>query len=92
MQKVLCKNLIMWDGIECSQQWLNSQVPPLIREIFLSDFAAVQKKYSQRVKQEEIDFATVALCYINIIAGSTFSIGFRYAGTGNEDAKRIIIE
>ena len=46
LQKVLCKNLIMWDSIECSQAWLNSQVPPLVREIYLSDFAAVQKKYA----------------------------------------------
>jgi len=41
LQKVLCKNLIMWDSIECSQEWLNSQVPPLIKEIFFSDFAAI---------------------------------------------------
>lgn len=43
------------------------------------------------MRLDEIDFATVALCYVNIIAGATFSIGFKYAGTGSEDAKRLII-
>ena len=52
----------------------------------------MQKKYSARVKSDEIDFATVALCFVNIIAGATFSIGFKYAGTGSPDAKRLIID
>lgn len=67
-------------------------MPALIKEIFSSDFATVQKKYAQRVRQEEIDFATVALCFVNIIAGATFSIGFKFAGTGNAEAKRLIID
>lgn len=52
----------------------------------------MQKKFSARVKLDEIDFATVALCFVNIIAGATFSIGFKYAGTGSPDAKRLIID
>jgi len=63
-----------------------------VREIFEADFDTIQKKYTQRVKAEEIDFATVALCYVNIIAGASFSIGFKFAGTGSEDAKKLIID
>jgi hypothetical protein len=35
------------------------------------------------ISLEEIDFATVALCYVNIIAGAIFAMGFKFAGTGN---------
>ena len=34
----------------------------------------------------------MALCYVNIIAGATFSIGFKFAGTGNAEAKKLIID
>ena len=91
LQKVLCKNLILWENIQCSQDWLDAQIPPLIREIYEADFEQVMKKFSARVKTDEVDFATVALCYVNIIAGATFSIGFKYAGTGSQDAKALII-
>ena len=55
-------------------------------------FEEVEKTYSQRVRMDDIDFATVALCYINILTGATFAIGFKYAGTGNEQAKKLIID
>lgn len=92
LQKVLCKNLILWDKIEVSQDWLTEQIPPLIREIYHADYDTVHKQYAARVNSDEIDFATVALCYVNIIAGATFSIGFKYAGTGSEAAKKLIID
>ena len=44
---------------------------------------AIDKEFSKRCSSKEIDFATVALCYVNILAGATFSVGFKYAGTGN---------
>jgi len=40
--------------------------------------------------EDGIDYSTVALCYINIIAGSVFSLGFKYAGTGNRDAFKLV--
>ena len=67
-------------------------MPSLIKEIFEADYETVLRKYGERVKQDEIDFATVALSYVNIVAGATFSIGFKYAGTGSEEAKRLIID
>ena len=51
----------------------------------------VEHKFKNRVRLDDIDFATVALCYVNILAGATFSIGFKYAGTGNTKAKELII-
>ena len=57
----------------------------------MMDFEEVEKNYSQRVRMDDIDFATVALCYINILTGACYALGFKYAGTGNENAKKLII-
>ena len=83
LQKVLCKNLIMWNKIECSKEWLFNQIPGIVREIYEMSLDEVEQKYKNRVRIDDIDFATVSLCYLNILAGATFSVGFKFAGTGN---------
>ena len=81
----------MWDKIECTESWLKAQIPSIVSEIYESSMEEVEQKFNTRVRLDDIDFATVALCYVNIIAGATFSIGFKYAGTGNTKAKDLII-
>ena len=75
----------MWDSIECSKEWIFSQIPEIIKDIYENDITTVEKKYSQRISEDEIDYSTIALCYVNIIAGAIMSLGFRYAGTGNRE-------
>lgn len=88
--KTLCKNLILWDDIECSESWVDSQIPMLIKDIYANDINTVEARYQQKLIEDGIDYSTAALCYINIIAGAVFSIGFKYAGTGNKDAFGLI--
>lgn len=90
MQKVLARNLIMWDEIQPSEEWLIGNVPTLIRQIYESDMETIDKEFNKRCSTKEIDFATVALCYVNILAGAASSVGFKYAGTGNVQAKQLI--
>jgi len=52
----------------------------------------VEKLFAQLVSDEQLDYSTVALCYINIVAGAVFSLGFKYAGTGNKQVFAIINE
>jgi hypothetical protein len=73
----------MWDHICPTKEWLFSNIPKIIRELFESDMETIDKEFSKRFSIKEIDFATVALCYVNILAGAAFSVGFKYAGTGN---------
>jgi hypothetical protein len=42
--------------------------------------------------QDGIDYSTISLCYVNIVAGVLFSIGFKYVGTGNRKAFSIVNE
>lgn len=43
------------------------------------------------VAVEDIDFSGVALIYYSSIGGSILALGLKYAGTGNEDAKELIL-
>jgi anaphase-promoting complex subunit 1 len=52
----------------------------------------VEKKFSQRICEDEIDYSTIALCYVNIIAGAILSLGFKYAGTGNKEVFTLIAD
>jgi hypothetical protein len=63
-----------------------------VREIYENDITTVEKKFSQQISEDEIDYSTIALCYVNIIAGAIFSLGFKYAGTGNKDVFNLIAE
>ena len=90
--KVLCKNLILWDEIECSEDWIDSQIPLIIKDIYSNDIQTVDLKYQQKLIEDGIDYSSVALCYLNIIAGAVFSIGFKYAGTGNKEAFKLVLK
>jgi anaphase-promoting complex subunit 1 len=90
LQKVLCRNLILWDQIEPSEKWLFSNIPSIIRQLYESSMDEIEKEFSKRFSTKEIDFATVALCYVNILAGAAYSIGLKFAGTGNIKAKELL--
>lgn len=72
---VLSKNIIMWDFIEPTEEWINSQIPQFIRDT-LSQTNQKEKSLSPSIKQ----------AYFNIIAGACFTISLRFAGSSNQIA------
>lgn len=46
LQKVLCRNMIMWDEIQPSQQWVDSQIPEMVKFSFENSISSVEKKFS----------------------------------------------
>lgn len=44
--KILTKNLILWDQIECSPEWIDSQIPDIIKTIF---YAQSQLELNQKL-------------------------------------------
>mmetsp|Transcript_5336 Transcript_5336/g.6353 ORF Transcript_5336/g.6353 Transcript_5336/m.6353 type:complete len:266 (+) Transcript_5336:1892-2689(+) len=84
--KVLCKNLIMWDSIEVSKEWMNTQIPEIIRQIYFEkSIENIERLFDSKISIDEIDFANIAMLYTYFLAGALFSIGFRYAGSGNRE-------
>lgn len=90
LQKVLARNLILWDKIVATQEWIDSQVPSIVKSIHENDIAATEQKYAQQIGGECFDFATIALCNINTLTGAILSLGYKYAGTANKDASQLI--
>ena len=89
--KIVAKNLIMWNSIEGTEEWLRGQMPTLVRDIFESKIKEVQTKYGGTlVSEEEIDYSAIALCYISILSGSILAMGLKYAGTNNKAVMSII--
>lgn len=91
--KVIARNLVLWDSIECTADWVDKQIPELIRFVFYCENERdVIKKYSNRININDIDFLQIALTVANIRAAAVMSIGFRYAGTCNQQAKKLILD
>ncbi|MBN3279981.1 APC1 protein, partial [Polyodon spathula] len=78
--RTLARCLIMWEEILPNAQWINSNVPQIIRENSVS-------LQSQEVSaSEDLNMETLAQAHIYIIAGACMAVGFRFAGTANSDA------
>ncbi|KXN83985.1 Anaphase-promoting complex subunit 1 [Leucoagaricus sp. SymC.cos] len=78
--RTIARNLIMWNEIAPSNEWLMSQIPQSIRE------AIEAKSKHQRVIDESMELA-----YYNVLAGCCFMIGLKYAGTARQEAYLLIV-
>ncbi|TID29697.1 hypothetical protein CANINC_001710 [Pichia inconspicua] len=75
--RCLACNLIMWDQIKPSREFVESQIPPCI---------------SSMVSIESIDhLESKILPYTNILSGAFLSVALCFASTGNEDAKSTLL-
>lgn len=89
--KVLTKNMIMWGSIKPSEDYIESQIPNLIRTLTKSPQSVITKKFENTHNLNEIDYSGIALIYYNCIAGSIMALGLKYCGTGNEVVKSLIL-
>ncbi|CCE83362.1 Piso0_003937 [Millerozyma farinosa CBS 7064] len=75
--RCVARNLIMWDDIGTSIEWVNSEIPVILRE-----------KYSL----ESFDmYDSDQLPYLNILGGLCLSIAFRYASSHNRSARDTLL-
>ena len=88
MIKILSKNLILLDSVSGSKAWLSSQIPSLISFCFHSSIQEVTTKYPDK----DLDFSTIANCYVFSLAGGFLSIAFKYLGTGDSSVAQTIID
>ncbi|CAG4961366.1 unnamed protein product [Colias eurytheme] len=76
MLRVISRGLVLWDSIEPTEEWVESQVPSTI-----NPYCFVKPT------DENIDYEAMNQAYCNIIAGACFALGLRYAGSGCEEAR-----
>lgn len=85
MLRTVAKGLILWDSITPSLAWLESHVPPSILPHCL-----VRPPDSPPPGQEHLDYETINQAYCNILAGASFVLALRFAGTWNSSCISVL--
>ncbi|XP_026741870.1 anaphase-promoting complex subunit 1 [Trichoplusia ni] len=76
MLRVIARGLVLWDSIEPTEEWVESQVP-----------ATIKPYCFVKPTEDNIDYEAMNQAYCNIIAGACFAMGLRFAGSGDEEAR-----
>lgn len=76
--RTLAKNLIMWSRVEPTVEWIRSSLPAEYRWRHL-----LQGPRSLRSKD---------MAFYSILAGLLFSLGLRYAGSGNTQVRNLLVK
>jgi anaphase-promoting complex subunit 1 len=75
--RTVAKNLIMWDGIDGTFEWVKGSLRPFLRD---------------RYRLEDIwGLDSEDLPFFNIVAGLCLCIGLKYAGSGDEGARDMLV-
>lgn len=80
LMRTVARSLIMWNSIAPTGEWLASQIPLSIREAV-----------DARAKAGKPINDSMELAYYNIVAGSCFVLGLKFAGTARQEAYMMII-
>ena len=94
--RIVARSLILWDDVQPSQEWIESQVPSVVQSAYHSMRNVAKRVMEGRtpVKTRAVDYDRRAIrqIYVNILAGAAFSVGLRFAGTGDERAKKALFD
>jgi hypothetical protein len=88
---ILCKNLISWDNIISSINWVKENIPNFIQFLHESSLADISDDIAYNPKINLIDFSQISTCYFYSLSAGLMSLGFKYCGTNNNDVCKIII-
>ena len=88
---ILCKNLISWDNITSSINWVKENIPNFIQFLHESSLANISEDFAYNSKINLIDFSQISTCYFYSLSAGLMSLGFKYCGTNNNDVCKIII-
>ncbi|KAL6526857.1 hypothetical protein OROGR_015947 [Orobanche gracilis] len=81
--RVIARNLIMWSRIHPSEDWIESQVPEIVKNVIKGLGNGIDDIY-------EMDAETFVLAYVNIVVGACISLGLRFAGTRDGNAQELL--
>lgn len=83
MLRVIARNLIMWSRIHPSQDWIQSQIPDIVKN-------GVKCLGDDTNDIDEMDAESFVQAYVNIVAGACISLGLRFAGTKDGHAHELL--
>ncbi|XP_038980234.1 anaphase-promoting complex subunit 1 isoform X2 [Phoenix dactylifera] len=83
MLRIIARNLIIWSRIRPSSEWIESQIPEIVK-------VGILRLEEGVMDGDEYDVNALVQAYVNIVAGACISLGLKYAGTKNGDAQELL--
>ncbi|XP_024011523.1 anaphase-promoting complex subunit 1 [Eutrema salsugineum] len=83
MLRVIARNLIMWSRIRPTCDWIQSQVPDVVKN-------SISHLQDDMDDMYEVDGEALVQAYVNIVAGACISLGLRFAGTRDGNARDLL--
>ena len=105
--RVISRSLILWNDIQPSSEWIDLQIPTIVKSSINMMKNAAKKAmndanlnsmdvqtFDDSEKKDIADFDPQAIRQANayIVAGACFSLGLKYAGSANREAASAIIQ
>ncbi|GAB2288239.1 Anaphase-promoting complex subunit 1, variant 3 [Dionaea muscipula] len=66
-----------------SKEWIDSQLPEIVKK-------GVEWLKDDMFDMEDVDEEAIIQAYVNIVTGLCISLGLKYAGSRNENAKELL--
>jgi anaphase-promoting complex subunit 1 len=93
---VVAHSLIMWNDVVPTKEWIEEQIPSVVLDARIQMTARAKSsllgKSSGTGLDLNFDCRAVRQMYVHALSGACFGVGIRFAGTGNCDAKRALME
>ena len=88
--KVLARNLVMWDSITISADFVKNCLPPIVSFIYEQDYSAVYDRFQINTNFADFDYQNLSLVYHYGRAGAFLSLALKFSGTGDEKLKELL--
>lgn len=92
---IISRSLILWNKVKPSDVWIQSQIPAVVLEardhMISRAKQSLQGKTHNAGMDSNFDCRAVREMYVHAVAGACFGIGIRFAGTGNTEAKHVLM-
>uniref|UniRef100_A0A0E0DQC9 Anaphase-promoting complex subunit 1 n=1 Tax=Oryza meridionalis TaxID=40149 RepID=A0A0E0DQC9_9ORYZ len=83
MLRIVARNLILWNRIQPTKDWVESQVPAFVN-------FGVSNTSQEAMDSDELDSEALFQAYVNIVTGACIALGLKYAGSRNSDAQELL--
>ncbi|CAH9139623.1 unnamed protein product [Cuscuta epithymum] len=83
MLRIIARNLIMWNRVQPSEEWIWSQIPQVVQH-------GIEGLADDMDNMDEVDAEAFFRAYINIVVGACISLGLRFAGTRDSNAQELL--
>ncbi|KAL2629518.1 hypothetical protein R1flu_014204 [Riccia fluitans] len=84
--RLVAKSLTMWDSIKASEEWVQAQIPEIVKNAVNSR----KQDGNTEAPPADVDMEALAQAHVNILAGACLSIALRYAGTAKPEAEQLL--